>query len=151
MKELIFFYLMLIITYIYFRSISNYCKFKKNKKSIKEHINDILDILIYGTVIYYICIKDNKEYVINKYYLLLTLITILAIGYIMEIPNIAEPISNYKKWKKNKLILILLFSIIVYNLCTDCFIANNTNIFKSYQIVLLLFITILQSYNLNKF
>ena len=73
--NLVLFETMLVIGYIYYRFIANKFNFRKKEKEFDRHKKDLVDLMIYGSIIYLL----NGNSYFNVYYFILFFINCVPI------------------------------------------------------------------------
>ena len=82
--NLVLFEIMLFISYIYFRIISRKLKFRRKEKTNNKHIKDIIDLMMYGSLIFIL----NGNIYFNHYYILSFFINLVIISKLAKITGL---------------------------------------------------------------
>lgn len=148
LKHLLIFEIMLFFSYIYYRLLGHKLNFRMKKKSFKKHKKDILDLLLYGLIIYLLTFQ-NSSYDCDIKFIIVYFISLSLFGYLLEIPGIAIPITKINKWKSNKIISIAIMLMISIYFTKKIFTFSNKNIGLLTYLVVFIMFTFLK-YNKSK-
>lgn len=126
--NLVLFELMLIIGYIYYRFIAKKFNFRKKDKKFKQHLKDIVDLLIYGSIIFLLNQNSNIDPIIGIIYFVMFFVNLYVVGYILEVPSLAVPVTRINEWSKRKISSIILLTIFTIYSTKDLYVLNERNI-----------------------
>ena len=147
--EILLFHLMLILSYVLFRKFGLTFNFRMKNKSNQRHINDIIELLLYGSIIYLVIFRKNKIK-FDCIYFITFLISLISFSFILKIPGVGDPLPNIKKWNKNKIIVSTLFACFIWYLNKGNNILTKQNLFFMKLIFLFLIIALIISYKKNR-
>ena len=150
-KTFIIFNLMLIFSYVFYINLANRYQLRKKDKTLKKHIIDIFDLVLYGTIFYLLVFCNPSSLPFDKYYMITFIISLTIFGFVLEIPGVDNTVPNIKSWNKNKLITILLTIIFTIILGKDISILSKRNILFFLNTLIILTLACFLSYNKNKF
>lgn len=126
--NLVLFELMLVIGYVYYRFVANKFNFRKKDKRYKQHLKDIVDLLIYGSIIFLLNKNSFVNPVVAIIYFVMFFVNLYVVGYILEIPTLAVPVTKVNEWSKRKISLIILLTIFTIYSTKDLYVLNQRNI-----------------------
>ena len=126
--NLVLFELMLVIGYVYYRFVANKFNFRKKDKRYKQHLKDIVDLLIYGSIIFLLNKNSFINPVVAIIYFVMFFVNLYVVGYILEIPTLAVPVTKVNEWSKRKISLIILLTIFTIYSTKDLYVLNKRNI-----------------------
>lgn len=126
--NLVLFELMLIIGYVYYRFIAQKFNFRKKDKKYNQHIKDLVDLLIYGSIIFILNKNSYIDPVKSIIYFIMFFVNLYLVGFILEVPSIAVPITKINKWSKKKISLIILLTVFTIYSTKNLYEFNQRNI-----------------------
>ena len=120
-KKILYFEILLFFSYIFYRILSKKFKLRVKVKDINRHTKDIIDLLLYGLIIFLLVFYQNNGTQFDLNYVILFI-----------------TVPNFKNWGPTKFIgmIILIITSLYYG--TECLVLNQKNIN-----LILLMITIL--------
>ena len=121
--NLILFDLMLTFSYIFYRFLSKKFHLRVKSKNIKKHCFDILELIFYGSIVYFLY---NKRFFDNQYFMIY-IISLISFGFVLEVPGVDKTVPNFKLWNLNKMIAIVILIIITFY-CGKNNIINKRNL-----------------------
>ena len=141
---------MLSISYLFFRTLAKKFNFNMREKTYDKHFQDTLDLIVYGSVVYFFNFLNNKIS-IDFSYIITFYISLLLFGFFLKIPGVGETVPNIRKWNKNKIIFTLLFTILVFYLNNNNKIFSNQNKIFLFSLFLYLLTLFFKLYKKDKY
>ena len=145
------FEIMLFISYIFYRYIGGNYNLRMKSKNLDKHITDIIDLLIYGFIVYLFNFFKNKGIYFDSEYIIIYFISLVLFGFLLEIPGVATPLPKLTSWNYNKLIIMFLASLITYFFGKEVLSFNKRNIGLLTYLTVAIIIACIISYRKNKF
>ena len=149
--NIVFFEIMLFISYVFYRYLAGKYNLRMKSKNLDKHIIDIIDLLIYGFIVYLFNFFKNNGMYFDSEYVIIYFISLVLFGFILEIPGVATPLPELKSWNYNKLIGIVILLILTYHFGKDLLIFNKRNISLLMYLIITIIIACISSYHKNKF
>lgn len=151
LKTFIIFNLMLIFSYVFYTNLANKYRLRIKDKTLKKHIFDISDLILYGSIFYLLVFNNSSALSFDIYYAITFIISLAIFGFVLEIPGVDKTVPNIKSWNKNKFIAIIFTIIFTIVLGKDIFVLNKRNILIFLNSSIILILACFLSYNKNKF
>uniref|UniRef100_A0A6C0IT61 Uncharacterized protein n=1 Tax=viral metagenome TaxID=1070528 RepID=A0A6C0IT61_9ZZZZ len=127
-KKILYFEILLFFSYIFYRILSKKFKLRVKAKDINRHTKDIIDLLLYGLIIFLLVFYQNNGTQFDLKYVLLFIISLVLFGLLLEIPGVGDTVPNFKSWRPTKFIGMIILIIISFYCGTECLVLNNRNI-----------------------
>lgn len=149
--NVVFFEIMLFISYVFYRYLAGKYNLRMKSKNLDKHIIDIIDLLLYGFIVYLFNFFKNNGTYFDSEYVIIYFISLVLFGFILEIPGVATPLPELRSWNYTKLIVITIILIITNYFGREIFILNKRNISLLTYLIITIIIACILSYNKNKF
>ena len=148
--KLFIFEIMLFISYIFYRFLARQFNLRVKNKSFERHSKDIIDLLIYGFIIFiFIFFKNNANY-FDKSYIIYFFISLVMFGLILEIPGVDSTVPNFKNWNSNKIVAVISLLVLTYVNGKSNFVLNKRNGGLMVYLIIFSMVTSITSYQKNK-
>ena len=148
-KKILYFEIMLFLSYIFYRMLSKKFKLRVKVKDTNKHIKDIIDLLLYGLIIFLFVFYQNNSTYFDLKYVILFIISLVLFGLLLEIPGAGDTIPNFKNWKPIKFIGMIILIVTSFYCGTECLVLNQRNINLVLLMITILLIKFITKYKKN--
>jgi hypothetical protein len=148
-KKILYFEILLFFSYIFYRILSKKFKLRVKVKDINRHTKDIIDLLLYGLIIFLLVFYQNNGTQFDLNYVILFITSLVLFGLLLEIPGAGDTVPNFKNWGPTKFIgmIILIITSLYYG--TECLVLNQKNINLILLMITILLIKFIIKYKEN--
>jgi len=148
-KKILYFEIMLFLSYIFYRILSNKIKLRVQVKDINRHIKDIIELLSYGLIIFLIVFYQNNGTQFDLNYVILFITSLILFGLLLEIPGAGDTVPNFKNWAPIKFIGMIILIVTSFYCGTECLVLNQRNINLVLLMITILLINFIIKYKEN--